>query len=81
LAGTRLIGGIIPSIKVAAVRALQGEVLLVGESFDEAYEAGRVVETSRPVPQPTSSTRAPACNSMRSTSALPDRNCVPLSRS
>jgi len=33
-----------PAIKVEAVRALQGEVLLVGESFDEAYQAARTVE-------------------------------------
>ena len=36
-----------PVIKVEAVRALQGEVLLVGESFDAAYQAARVVESEQ----------------------------------
>ena len=36
---------------------------------------------SRPVPQPTSSTLAPACKPIRSTMPLPDRNWVSLSRS
>jgi threonine dehydratase len=33
-----------PDIKVEAVRALHGEVLLAGESFDEAYQAALAVE-------------------------------------
>lgn len=36
-----------PAIKVEAVRALQGEVLLAGESFDEAYQAARAVESAQ----------------------------------
>jgi threonine dehydratase len=33
-----------PAIKVEAVRALQGEVFLAGESFDEAYQTARAME-------------------------------------